>query len=266
MPERLRHWTSPVAASLALLAISAAGSARAQSDPGNHDSAGDQSDEAEAVALHRRSAELYREGRYADAAVLLREAYRKTPDPVIQYNLGRACERMADYACASAAYETYLATGNPPDRAAVETLLTNSRAQLAAQRRRAELMPESAAEDRRDDPRAGRGPPGWRRVAPPVTTGIGVAGIGVGLVLAAVARSRHGDALAEPSQIGAHDRQRSAQAMMDVANVALIAGAVIAAGGGAWWFLEARAGRARSAGRAAALHIGPRSVGFSVAF
>jgi tetratricopeptide (TPR) repeat protein len=205
-------------------------------------------DDERAVELNRRSAELFRQGRFADAAVLLREAYRRRPDAVLQYNLGRACEEMGDLACAVAAYETYLANGRPTDRAAVEARLERCRTRRAAEA-------QAAA--------ARRAP----SLVPKVVAGAGAAGLGLGIGLALVAQGRHRDAAAEPVQRTAADRQASAESLMTAANVALVAGGVIAAAGVVWWIVDARRSRSESAPPPrAALRVGPGAVELAVRF
>src|SRR5262245_59109205 len=74
----------------------------------------DYSAEARAKA-RERSVEIfveseahYKEGRYTEAARLLREAYAIYPEPLLLYNLGRALEGMGDLAQALETYRTYL--------------------------------------------------------------------------------------------------------------------------------------------------------------
>ncbi|MGF1464513.1 MAG: tetratricopeptide repeat protein [Sandaracinaceae bacterium] len=62
-----------------------------------------------ALVLFEESEELYRERRFAEAAVLLRQAYALSEEPVLLYNLARALDRAGDRAEALAAYERYLA-------------------------------------------------------------------------------------------------------------------------------------------------------------
>ena len=216
--------------------------------------------EEQALDLNRRSAELYRQGHYSEAAALLREAYRRKPEPVLQYNLARACEMMADYSCAVAAYESYLAS-HPADRAAVEIKLAGARAQLTAAAAPPLLDKTPAAPVRSDV--GGR----KRSLLPPIVTAAGAVGVGIGAALALVARGRHDDAVKDPTQRGAMDKQASAESLMGAANVTLIAGGVIAAAGVVWWIVDARADRsAPPRAPAAALRIGPGSVGFAGTF
>jgi tetratricopeptide (TPR) repeat protein len=207
--------------------------------------------EVRAVDLNRRSAELFRQGRYSEAAALLREAYRLKPDPVLQYNLARACDLMADYACAVAAYESYLTKAQPTDRPAVEARLASSRARLA------EAPADAATPDSR-----GRS----HSVLPPIVTAIGVVGLGVGVGLVQVARARHDDAVTDPSQRGAAETQASAESLMRTANVTLVAGGVVAAAGLVWWIIDATSGRPASQRPGAELHIGAGAVAVSVRF
>src|SRR5262245_15595756 len=81
--------------------------------------------EPDAHVLFARSREAYRAGRFADAAALHREAYRLKPDPVLLYNLGRACEKLEDSRCAVDAYTKYLESATDvPDRESIKVRLS----------------------------------------------------------------------------------------------------------------------------------------------
>lgn len=211
------------------------------------------SGETSALDLNRRSAELYRQGRYAEAIALLREAYRRKPEPVIQYNLARACEMMEDYACAITAYEAYVSAGHPPDRAAIEARIARCRTQLAAQRARPRTPP----------PPPPAPPP--RSILPPIVGAVGVVGVGVGLALASAARARHDEAVLDPTQTGAQQKQERAESLMRSANLTLIAGGVVAAAGLTWWIVDIALHR-EPRRSTTALQVGPGSVAVSVAF
>src|SRR5262249_38752530 len=60
--------------------------------------------EERAFDLFEKSKVAYREGRFAEAADLLAEAYKAKPEPVLLYNLGRACEGLGDLQRAIGAY------------------------------------------------------------------------------------------------------------------------------------------------------------------
>jgi tetratricopeptide (TPR) repeat protein len=255
-----------------------------------------------AIELNHRSAELYRNGHYSEAAALLREAYRIQPEPILLWNLARACEMLSDYACAVAAYESYLPNAGPGDRISVEQRLATCRAALAAA---AAVLPapspavpppaapppaapppaapDPAAEPRHDPddepaisvspPPALRAPPAPRRrlrtILPLAVGGIGTAGIGIGVALASVARSRHDEAVLDPSQRSASRKQELAESMMHRANVALVAGGTLATAGLVWWLLDARSERAATRSPGASrlrLHIGLGSVALGGAF
>lgn len=226
------------------------------------------SDQREAAKiLNGRSAELYRQGRYPEAAELLREAYRLTPAPVIQYNLGRTCERMDDYTCAVAAYESYLASDSPPDRAAVEALLASCRDRLTAEAAAAPQPappppPPPAPPDRDLAPL----PPPTRSVLPPIAVASGLVGVGVGVVLVIAAQSVHARANSPGMpQIGAVNDQARAERLMSIGNAVWIGGGVIAAAGAVWWIIDRRSGRPSNQ-PSTALVVGTRTIGISVSF
>ena len=84
------HRTGQRAASvaLALALASASGSARAD-DPEPDDA--DTVDQSRAVQLFQESAERYRQGRFLEAADLLREAYRLKNEPLLTVSCWISC-------------------------------------------------------------------------------------------------------------------------------------------------------------------------------
>ncbi len=212
-----------------LFAAAVAASAReARAEPGA---------QTRALDLFEQSAKAYREGRFQDAVDLLLEARRSKPEPVLLYNLGRAYEALGKYTEAADAYEGYLKEDSKAaDRRSIEGRVANLRAQ-AAELERARAAPNAPVpsdEPRRDRP---KDPPPREEspsIVPWIVAGAGVAVIGGGLVLGAVAKGRHSDAVAEPRQAAAADAQRSAESLATGATVTIIAGSVVAAVGLAW--------------------------------
>jgi tetratricopeptide (TPR) repeat protein len=177
-----------------------------------------------AYELYRLSAERYRAGQFKEAADLVRQAYAIHRDPVLLYNLGRACDGMGDLPCAIDAYERYLAASSPPDRGAIEQRIETFKAELA----------ERAAKEQHPPPRtAARG-----SVLPWVVASVGAVGVGAGVAMALVALKKHDDAASDPVQSSAASEQASAESLMTAANVTLVAGALGAAAGVAWIVLE----------------------------
>jgi len=103
-------------------------------------------------------------------------------------------------------------------------------------------------------------------VLPPIVTTTGAVGLGVGVALVLMARARHDDAVADPTQRGAEEKQASAESLMGAANVTLVAGGVVAAAGVVWWIIDATSGRPASRRPAATLHIGAGAAFVSVPF
>ena len=205
-----------------------------------------------AFALNRRSHELYEQGRYTEAAALLREAYRLSPVPILQYNLARACERKADYECAIAAYESYLPHAPFDERAGIEARLARYRQRLAGDRTPAPPAPQ---------PAVAPDPPS-HSLAPPIVTAIGAVGLGVGGVLAHTARQDN-DAAIRDLTLQAGAKKASAESLMRTANATMIAGGVVALAGVAWWILDRRAPRSEPT---AQLRIGPGTIAVIAAF
>ncbi|MGH9886239.1 MAG: hypothetical protein ACREBE_11965, partial [bacterium] len=196
-----------------------------------------------ALEYNRRSKELYREGHYAEAAQLLREAYRLKQEPVLQYNLARTCEKMADYACAIAAYESYLAGAAPADRAAIEARLAICRDRVASGAPPAQPPPDLPPVPRPAERlRAPALPPSERsRSTVPLIAGVvGVVGLGAGIGLVSAAYRSHHDAAGDVTQRGRAEKQGRAESLMLAGHVSLIAGGATAAGAILWWILDAR--------------------------
>jgi hypothetical protein len=89
------------------------------------------------------------------------------------------------------------------------------------------------------------------RIAPWVVTGAGVAAVGAGLVLGAVAKSKRDDAAAEPVQQTAATQHDEATATARGATITIVAGSVVTAVGIVWLVVRAlesnaNASRARS--------------------
>lgn len=206
--------------------------------------------EDQAVKLYQRSAELYRQGSFEEAAALLREAYRRKPDPVLQYNLARACEEMGDLECAIAAYEKYLLSANPTDRRAIEQRVARCRTSLAARARAATPAPAPLPQPSPQPP--AQQSPRKASVVPPILTGVGIASVGVGVALALTAKSRHKEAESEQVQRTAAARQDRAESMMTAANVTLIAGGVTALAAAVFWVLDATSARPAAASTSSA--------------
>jgi len=214
-----------------------------------------------AVELFRQSAELYREGKFREAVDLLREAYRLKQEPVLLYNLGRACENMGaeGSACAIDAYSRYLAE-NPDakNRGAIEQRIAILRAQREEPVSAARTPPAPASPAVRPAPAAApRGP----SIAPWLVAGAGVAGLVAGGVLGGIALAKHGAAEDEPRQIPSDEQQASAEGFATAANVAFVAGAALMVIGGVWVGIDLRAAGATKAEPARARFGGAASAG-----
>jgi tetratricopeptide (TPR) repeat protein len=191
--------------------------------------------------LFKKSEESYREGRFQEVVDLLMEAYRLDPKPVLLYNIARAYEGLGDAQHAIEAYRHYLETDpEANDRLALEervrTLERQEKERQALERQR-----DEAASRQRDKPPAApreTTSPTSASPFPWVVTGVGAAGVGVGIALGVVARGRHDDALAEPDAVPATERQADAEHLATAATVALIAGGAIAAGGLLWGVID----------------------------
>jgi tetratricopeptide (TPR) repeat protein len=204
--------------------------------------------DSEALELFHAAAQRFNEGRFAEAADLLREAYRKKPDPLLLYNLGRACEGMGDLACARDAYVRYL-DGDPssPDRGAVTGRIETLKKQIEQQ--------QAAQRDARR-PAAPAPTPRSPSPVPWVVAGAGVLCLGAGVVFGVLTKSRHDAAPNQDSQQAALDVQAEADRYATVANVLFVAGAAITTVGVVWTIFDLRA-TAASSRRSVSLLIAP---------
>jgi hypothetical protein len=239
MPHPKYQVRSSVALVFALAVISFAGVARAQHD-------------TRAVELFKQSAERYREGKFRQAADLLREAYEREPVPILLFNLGRACEGMGDAPCAIDAYTRFLETAKAPsDRGAIESRIATLKRQVEEKQR----LEERAAHAEPIAPAPS--PPRKPSLVPWVVAGVGAVGLGIGIGIGASALHEHQVAVADPEQKTKFQEQASARSMASVANAVLVVGGLVTAGGAIWGVVDlARAsGKPASSGRTVDLTI-----------
>lgn len=106
--------------------------------------------ESAALKLYERGEKLYAEGKYEPALKAFRLAYAKKPIPALYINIGQCFRKLGKHDLAINAFERYLAEEPEGDnRAAVEELLAEERAQLAPEpplEPAPEPAPESAPE------------------------------------------------------------------------------------------------------------------------
>jgi tetratricopeptide (TPR) repeat protein len=191
-----------------------------------------ESSNPEAFALFEESRELYREGRFAEAADRLERAYAIDPAPVLLYNLARARESNGDVDQAIDAYRRYLEEEpSTRDRGAIERRLET------LERQRAERL---AAENPREPPppvvvvAPESGPSAW----PWITLGVGGASLIAATLMGVFASASHDDAVAEPSFSQAVSLQDRAETFALTANVLFAAGGAIAIAGLVWGILD----------------------------
>jgi tetratricopeptide (TPR) repeat protein len=211
-------------------------------------SAAERAANEQAIALYRQSTRAYDEGRFQDAADLLTRAYALHAEPILLFNLARAYEGSGNVDKAIDAYTRYLAREpGAPDRRSIEQRVAtlqkqvDDRQALERQRDEERARVEQAHRDAERARQAAERAEEQRRrpsVVPWVVAGAGVAGIGAGVVLGVVSHAHYVDARDEPFKAPASADYSSAQSFATGANVAFVAGGVVAAAGLVWGLVD----------------------------
>jgi len=204
--------------------------------------AGAEDPKTEALKLFEQSAGLYREGKFAEAADLLERAYGMHKEPVLLYNLARAYDGLGENQKAVDAYKRYLEqVPDAKDRGAIERRVDTLEKQLEREKALKDEQDRKAQQGATptgpQQPTTDSGAKGGPGIWPWVVTGVGAATVGAGLFVGLQARSKRNDAQDNPVSRDAQNDFESAQSMASTANVLLIAGTVIAAGGVTWALL-----------------------------
>lgn len=208
-----------------------------------------------AVKLFEDSAAVYREGQFGRAVELLLAAYELEPAPVLLYNLGRVYEGMGEQAKAADAYERYLRDDpTAKDRGALEEKIQTLRRHVE----------ERKALQRSRAPRVIVTPPHKPSVLPWIVLSAGAVAAGAGMALGFSAKQLHEDAVADPVQQSAVDKQDRAQSMALWSDISIVGGGVMALVGGVWAFLDLR--KASSGAPKMALQVGARHMGIAGEF
>ena len=201
------------------------------------------SEERRALELFEESVKAYRDGHFDEAVEKLLEARKAKREPVLLFNLGRAYEALGRNAEAADAYASYLAEEpGAVDRRALEARISvlrgqaNDRSAASTRAPRVVPAPDEAVDRERMPPASGSAA---GRTAPWVVTGAGVAAVGAGLVLGAVAKSKRDDAAAEPVQQTAATKHDEATSMARGATITIVAGSVVTAVGIVWLVVRA---------------------------
>jgi tetratricopeptide (TPR) repeat protein len=207
-----------------------------------------------AAELAARAKATFDRGEFQEATVLLQQAYALEPTSALLYNLGRAYQQGGDKAKAIEAYERYLAqAGHPADEGAVSATIAQLRGEIRhdeevrseAERLAAREAAAQAEANRRAALRVESPPPQVqtpaRRAGPWIVAGLGAAGVATGAVLGGLALAQHASAENAPGVASAMSEQGKASSLATGANVAFVAGGVVAAAGVVWGLLDLRA-------------------------
>ncbi len=107
----------------AVLALPVAAGAQTDDDP-----------VAQAAALSEQATALFRDGNYAEAAILFQEAYNLDPDLILMFNIGRAQQEMGDLPAALLFYRRVLGPGVADELATIaQTRIDAVSSELRAQ-------------------------------------------------------------------------------------------------------------------------------------
>lgn len=221
--------------------------------------------EARAKELYENGAALYEEGRYEEAILAWEEAYRLSSRPVLLFNIANAYERLGRYDEAIDALSRYRAFAKAEERESLDRRMQN------LERRRDEARAAAAAAavtTPTPTPTPTPAPAATKTGPSPlpfVIMGAGVASVGVGAVFGA--RSLSAGAEAEALCVGegllcpseAQPALESAKRSALIADVSLITGAVLVAGGLGLWMFSVQ-------GEAVSLSATPRSLTLSARF
>lgn len=220
-------------------------------------SAKPEDDAKQALVLFERGKVAYKEGRFDESVLLLKEAYALKAEPVLLYNIGRAHEAKGQLPEAVEAYKRYLATAtSPPDRVEVEAKITALEAKIAetaaAAAAAAAEAERKAKEDRERAEREKNAPPPPGHepsLVPWIVAGSGAAIVGVGVVFGVLALGKNGDAEDAPSQADAADQRDGAETFALVSTISLIAGGAVLAGGATWGVIDLTSASSEDTGR-----------------
>lgn len=203
----------------------------------------------EAFRLFGESEKRYREGKFEEAATLLRRAYELDPAPTLLFNLARALESAGDLAGAVDGYRKYLAADpKAKDRGAIEKRLATLEAQLAERAELARIKeadpPEPPRVATRDHTAVTSTKPSERSLhpAPLVLGGVGAAGLLAGGILGIMAGGKRSAAEDEPDFQTAQRFDDDARGLATGANVAFATGGAVLTAGIVWLALELTAG------------------------
>jgi tetratricopeptide (TPR) repeat protein len=224
----------------------------------------DNTDLERAVMLFEESEAAYNEGRFNEAAAMLRRAYSLHADPLLLFNLARALEGDGDLDGAIESYQRYIEEApDASDRDAIEARLRTLRAERD---RAARDRPPTDEPTEPQDPEhlsAGRGisPLPW------VVAAGGIVVVGLGGIFGAVSQSKASEAADEPVQTTAQSIHDQASTFATLANLFIVVGAVITVGGAVWGVIDLLGGDEEEEGAADAdLRIVPGGVVLSGRF
>jgi tetratricopeptide (TPR) repeat protein len=266
--SRSRAHRRATAAALVLLAVLRPARASAQAAPSAPArTASDANARERALDLADAGEKAYREGRLAEAADLLRQAYEAFPSAVLLYNMARIEESAGRDLRAADLYQRYLREEPAAEaRGSIEKRIATLRARDAERRQARAERDQALARARSAEARADATPRAVPIGVPWAMFAVGAAATGVGIGLGAAAIGEESAAADAPTQAGALEDYDRAQGLATAANITLIGGGALTAAGVVWLLVRATSDTHGADRPAVAVRLTPRGIAFSGAF
>lgn len=205
--------------------------------------------------LYRESSEAYRRGEFRRAIALLEEAYSKSPEPVLLYNIARSHESLGELESAIEKYTRYLAAApDVRDRGALELHVETLRDELATRTR---LARERDREKERAQLARARAESTEKRTLPLVLGGVGAALLATSGVSFALFRAAEGDARTAASQAEAAREYDKADTLRTLSVTTLVSGFVLTVTAGIFYFVGQSRGVQSKSARVGGCCLGP---------
>ena len=244
------------------LAVAAVDVAQAQpTTPAQPPKPAQNSADERAFTLYEQGRAAFREGRYKEAVVLLLESQRLKPEPVLDFNIGKAYEALGESAKAITHYEAFLKNvADVPDRPEIEAKLAQLKHSLAPKQEVGPVANPVVAPPSVDPVGDGPSPVPW------FVAGLGLAGLGVGAGLGAAASSTNDDVANAANQVEGSELRDSAESLALGANIAFGLGGAVLAAGVIWGIVDVTSASSTEQPPAVTARVGPTWASVEIKF